>query len=296
MKITKNFVSVFLLTFLIGYASVLPTKRSNKPIEIQNTIQTEISKSRSVTNQDLETIEEVNSWSERDKYPFNVKLLETGEGFHGAEINAKNGEIWFGLFEESGDFFLRSTKLKIKRVHDPIMGYEDKKKTGKSVEVSAKKEPVFLVNSAASLGEGKVSTIFKGVTWNEYYDKFEQKDLPMDEVMTFIRKDFSQSYQAGNKKIELKVIEAKNKDNRKILALTLTSDGKRQILHTIYADNYPELGTLFWIGDLDRDGRADFYFVLFESENVSNKVLFLSSPAEKDKLVKKVAYFWTTGC
>jgi hypothetical protein len=296
MKIKKIFLSVFLLTFIIGYISVLPTEKCCVPIRIPNTIPTEILESQFEAKPDLETIEEVNSWAEKENYPFKIKLLENGDGYHGAEIDAKNGETWLGLFEEKGEFFLRSTKLKIKRVYDPIMGAEDYKKTGKSVEVTGKKTPLFLVKNAAFLAEGKISTVFKGVTWDEYYDNPETKDLPLEEVLTFIRKDFSQVYEIAGKQIELKVIEAKNKDGDKILALTLKSDGKRQILHTIYADGYPELGTLYWIGDLDRDGRPDFYLELFEHENVNNKVLFLSSPADKDKLVKKVAYFWTTGC
>ncbi len=78
--------------------------------------------------------------------------------------------------------------------------------------------------------------------------------------------------------------------------MILESDEIRQILHTINAEYTDSLGTLHWTGDLDRDGKPDFYFDLFEHENVENRILFISSEAEKGKLVKLVAQFWTTGC
>jgi hypothetical protein len=295
MKIKKTFISVFLATFLIGYVSVLPTKKVSEPIKVVESQPKEVSLPMPEKTPEIETIEEVNSWF-NEKNPFKIKLLETGEGFHGDEIEAKNGEIWLGLFEEKGKFYLQSTKLKIKRVHDPIVDENIKIKTGKNVEVSNNKDPIFLVKNADKLREGEVLTTFKGITDNEYYKNPELEMLNIDEVLTYIKKDFNKTYDIAGKKIKLSVIEAKNKDDQKILALTLFSDGKHQILHTIYAEDNPELGTLFWIGDLDRDGNADFYLGLFEHYNSNVKVLFLSSQAEKDKLVKKVAYFWTTGC
>jgi hypothetical protein len=78
--------------------------------------------------------------------------------------------------------------------------------------------------------------------------------------------------------------------------LELKSGEKRKILHTVIESNYAELGNLYWVGDLDRDGKPDFFLELYEHDNVDNKVLFLSSEAEKGNFVKKVAYFWTTGC
>jgi hypothetical protein len=95
---------------------------------------------------------------------------------------------------------------------------------------------------------------------------------------------------------KLQVVEAKNEKDEKILALILESEATKQILHTLNADYNSDLGNLYWVGDLDRDGKPDFYMDLYVHYNAGNKVLFLSSQAERGKLVKKVAYFWTTGC
>lgn len=295
MKITKTFVSVFLVTFLIGHASVLPTKKTTEPIQVSETTSKKTPVQQLEKTPELETLEEVSNYIGRKKYPFEIKLLETGEGFHAAEVDAKSDEIWLGLFQEDDKFYLRSTKLKIERVFDPIADENEGEKTGKSVDVKSKIKPLFLLKNA-EVFEGKVLTLFRGVTWEEYFNDSKKSKLDSDDVLTILKKGFVQKYEFGGEKYEFKVIEAKNKERYKILALILENNETRQILHTQYDGDKHNLGTLFWVGDLDRDGKPDFYLELFEGENVDNKVLFLTSSAEKDELVKKVAYFWTTGC
>ncbi len=295
MKITKTFIGAFLITFLIGSVSVLPTREITEPIQVSETISKNIPVPQAKKMSEPETIEEVSNYIGRKKYPFEIKLLETGEGFHDAEVDAKSDEIWLGLFQENDKFYLRSTKLKIKRVFDSIVDENEGKKTGKNVDVKSKTKPLFLLKNAGVL-EGEVSTLFRGVTWEEYFNDGEKSKLYSDDVLTVLKKGFVQKYEFGGQKYELKVIEAKNKEGYKILALVLENEETRQILHTQYDGDKHNLGTLFWVGDLDRDGKPDFYLDLFEGENVNNNVLFLSSKAEKGKLIKKVAYFWTTGC
>ncbi len=57
-----------------------------------------------------------------------------------------------------------------------------------------------------------------------------------------------------------------------------------------------DLGNLYWVGDLDRDGKPDFFTNLYLNENGDYLNLYLSSRAKKGKLVKKVAVFATSGC
>ena len=299
MKITKSLVGAFIITFFIGHAAVSPTRKIAKPVKAPEMFEKQTQLPQTVPTTDikevslLETIEEIDNWADEEKYPFKVKLLETGDGFHGQEVQAKNGETWMGVFEEKGEFDLRSVELRIKRVPDPI---HDNKNTGKSVRTSNKKEALFLLKNADFLREGKIRTLFDGATWPEYLNDPQKSEPDSDEVPAQLKKDFVQNYEIGGKKYALKVIEAKNKAKEKILALILESDGKRQILQTLNVNYNPDIGTLYWAGDLDRDQMPDFYLELFEHENVENKVLFLSSKAEKEEFVRKVAYFWTTGC
>lgn len=109
----------------------------------------------------------------------------------------------------------------------------------------------------------------------------------------------------AGKVYDLKVIKAKNKRSEPILALVLESDGKTQLLHTFWTrgeGDYGEknwlgsVGTLYWVGDLDRDNKPDFYLSLYAHEIIYEAFIFLSSEAENGKLVKKAALFSTSGC
>ncbi|HLM01689.1 MAG TPA: hypothetical protein VK400_11590 [Pyrinomonadaceae bacterium] len=295
MKITKTSIGVLFVTFLIGHASVPPlATKQIVPEQIPghvSTVSTAIEKPFSVDGE-LETVEENDNHDYGGNYPFKIKLLETGDGFHGDEVPAKDGETWLGLFNENGRHFLRPTKVKIRRVYDPIVDDEEKhpkRKTGKSVEVNDKANPVFLLKNSEKLRAGEVATLFRGVTFEEIVEYSDE--------MTSLKKGFFHEYEIGGKKYTLRVKEAKTEEGERVLALMLEGEGKRQILHTTNVNEYSEeLGALFWVGDLDRDGKPDFYMELYVHENVSHKNLFFSAPAAKDKLVKKVAYFWTTGC
>lgn len=295
MKITKTFIGIFLLTFIIGFVSVPPSIIS-PPVVRVTALSEKLPMPPIETLSELETIEEVGQWTDEEKSPYKIKLIETGEGFHGDEIKAKSGEIWLGLFKERENYSLRSTKIKIRRVQDDIVdGQNSTQKTGKSVGVEGKTKPLFLLKNAGKLREGNITTLFQGLTMDDVLNA-EESELTPDQMLTTLGKDFIQNYKIGGKEYELKIIEAKNKNNEKILALILENDGIRQVLHTMNAEYEGSLGTLYWVGDLDGDEKPDFYFDLFQHYNVGNRVLFLSSEAEKGKLVKIVAQFWTTGC
>ncbi len=296
MKITKTFVSIFLATFLVGYASVLTNKQETKLFELSETNSKKISASQVEKIAELEMVEEINGRNDEEKYPFKIKLLVTGSSFHGDEVKAKSGEIWLGLFKENDEYYLRSTKLKVRHVYDEIVDDEDKKaKTGKEVIVDGKNQPIYLLKNANAIREGKITTLFQGLSWKDVFDD-KESDIAPDDMLTTLKKNFSRTFEINEKKYKLKTIEAKNEKGERIGALILESDGVRQVLHTANVDDFFDLGHLYWVGDLDRDGKPDFYFDLFEHYNVMNRVLFLSSQAEKGKLLKKVAYFRTTGC
>lgn len=78
-----------------------------------------------------------------------------------------------------------------------------------------------------------------------------------------------------------------------MFVLILEFERAKQILHVSIEDY---LGTLFRVGDLDRDSKPDFYLSPWIKENISESSLFLSSEAENNNLVKKVALMVTVGC
>jgi len=293
MKITKKFITVFIATFVIGFVAVLPTKKVSVEQELSEvkpmlTVATKIE-----LKEELEILEENNDWRDEDQSKFKIKLLETGEGFHGDEVKAKSGETWLGFFKENDKYFLRNSKIKIRRVHDPVIdGYyeqEAAQKTGKSVSVDNRNLSLFLLKSANILNEGEILTLFGG-SFNE-----NEAEENIDYVP--LKNGLVKEYEIQGQKFSLKVQTAKNKNGEKILALVLESEDIKQVLHSAkYFGEDDYLGTLYWTGDLDRDGKPDFYFDLYFHDNVIYKNLYLSSKASKRKLVKKVATFTITGC
>lgn len=302
MKIFFQGLTVFLIALVIGYITVPPVVAIRELPSEMTPSMIDAVEIQTKEPDDLDVIDEVGN-EYGDENHFKIKLLETGEGFHGDEITAKNGEKWLGLFNENGAYSLRQATLRVLRDHDPIIDDEPQIKTGKSVSVEGKIKPIFLLKNAPNLREGKIAIYFKGLSWKEAMADASTEYA--GENMTSLDKRFSQEFGTNGDEFTLKVVKAKNKEGEKLLALILEQNGIRQVLHTTWTSYEGErgteewlgqTGTLYWVGDLDGDRKPDFYLDLFVHDNVANKALFLSSKAEKGKLVKKVAHFVTTGC
>ena len=135
------------------------------------------------------------------------------------------------------------------------------------------------------LNQGDITTLYR-------YDEEAETSDWVD-----IRNGFVKEFKIGEVIYTLRAKKGKNKTQEDILALVLESGGVSQTIHSLkYFGEGDYLGGLYWAGDLDRDGKPDFYFSLYFHDNVEYKNLFLSSQAAKGKLVKKVATFSTTGC
>lgn len=283
MKITKTFFSVFLTAFLIGFVST--TKRETfVSIRTGATTPEKISAAANDRKIEQKSTEEAPDRQEEDTSKLKIKLLETGEAFHGDQIKAKTGEIWLGLFKEKDKYLLRPAKLKIRRVRDGIADDEDKNiKTGKSVFTNYKSRAVFLLKNATMLREGEIRTVF----WADDID--ESTELKNDS-----QKDFEFNGEHYSLKVENKM--SSDESLGKGSKLVLSRSGTTQVLNYLKDGCNDCYWNLYWVGDLDRDGKLDFYLDLSWHYNVMDKRLFLSSQAEKGKLVKYVADFFTNGC
>ncbi|MEP6900628.1 MAG: hypothetical protein ABJA66_02695 [Actinomycetota bacterium] len=275
MKFTKTFITIFLFTFLIGYVSVLPTKKEEN---ISFETATKLIKNLPTPLIEQKTEQQINQelidWQKEDESKLKIKLLETGEGFHGDQVSAKSGEIWLGLFKENNKYFLRSTKIKVRRSNDAVVD-EPGEKTGKDVIVNGQNQPIFLLKNADILKEGEIKTLFYN---------------PSDENLTNLENGFVANYQVNNNKYTLRVEGGANSSK-----LILETENTKQILYSV--DKMGDATwSLTWVGDLDGDGKLDLYADLTDFYNFSEKRLFLSSQADKGKLIKQVANFWTNGC
>lgn len=286
MKIKISYPFVFMTAFLLGSAAFLLTmwlSQSRKEIP-KEVVKNEVLNQSVEEIWKLETVEEIDiyTYDEEKPYPFKVKLLETG-GFDGYDIKAKSGEIWLGLFKENDEYFLRPTKLKVGWLYEKnALTNEKIRRIGKDIRVKDRYEPIFLLKNADFLKKGKIKTLFKGMNYKEVHEFGNPNIAPMYQV-TELNTGFSQKYEIGGKHYELKVMSVFTKNGYETCAIVLEGDGKRQIIPTGCQ------GLLFWVGDLDRDNKPDLFLQVSESDYFGEDVLFLSSPAEKGKIVKKVA-------
>ncbi len=315
-----SFASV--ATFLVGSAIVFLISIITSPVsQIRLLLPVETPKQHTVEDvetapptlnpgiDEIEVIDEVENWRDNIRSKSAMKLFEIGEGYHGDEVPAKNGEIWLGLFKDGESYCLRQEKLRVTRVYDPVVDGDEKdgERTGKSVDVVGSNKPLFLIKGANDVTAGKVLTFYRGVVADADVDDLQDQDVTLyNGGYTNLDKDYQDTFMTtDNHAYQLKVIKAKNKKGQRILALALSHGETRQILYTTrtWEDagrNTPEwsgqLGTLFWVGDIDRDGKPDLYAELYYHDNVSWRVLFLSSKAGKGQHVGLAAEFATTGC
>jgi hypothetical protein len=290
MKKVIVFLSVFLLTFLLGYFVVPQFMTKIEEPQVPASVQNYLPIIHAVEPEVESQSEVIDEAKENTKNSYKVKLLEIGEGFHGEQIHAKSGETWFGLFKKDNKLILEKTEIEIKKVYDTVVDDENNGvKTGKSVITENKNPSVFILKNAEFLKKGEVKTYFGGNNFGDDMEEFiDYLPLRVGVVKTF---------DLDNEKYMLRVKKGINKNKEKITALVLENRNTAQTLHSL--KNFDEndyLGTLIWAGDLDKDGKPDFYFDLYVHDNVSDKYLFLSSKSGKGKLLEIVANFWTNGC
>ena len=207
-----------------------------------------------------------------------IRIIETGE-FHGDEITAETGEMWLGLYTQSENYSLLPSVLTVEKVHDMIVDARDEK-TGKSVKILGQTKPIFLIKGDGFVQSRTVKTVF-------------DDEKP-------IGNNFDETFQFQGKNYRL-YVETQNPQNAKSEMVDDTSklvlsDGKTKQI--IYSQKFcDDCGwSLRWAGDLDDDGKLDFYADLSNHYNASHRRLFLSSKAGNNELVKEVAEFVTVGC
>ncbi len=208
-----------------------------------------------------------------------IEILETGI-FHGEELSAKTGETWLGLFKQNENYSLLPVVITVENVYDALVDNDESQKTGKEVTVLGQENAVFLIRGRNFKQSRAVKTVLDG-----------EKS---------IGNDFDQNFDFAGKKYNLKV-ESKKKDTEnpqylnETSKLILTEGKSSQILYSVEKCDDCSW-QIKWAGDLDNDGKLDFYLQLNDHYNVASMKLFLSSEAENGKLIKEVAEFTITGC
>ena len=275
LQITKIAAAFFLLILVTNCNSVLPEKTAAAP-NVVAPPKADLLESAPAPLDEPQVSEKQHE----------IEMLLTGT-FHADEITAKSGEMWFGLFRKNGKSVFVKTKIKVASVRDEIVD-EAGEKTGKEVGVNYGSEPIFLLKDPKNLSKGAVETLF-------YSDSTDETQQYSEQVL---HNGSKKIFELKGQAFALKVVNEKSSDENDLTdaKLVLVSGDTEQILYQPTEDGFKaEFLSVLWIGDLDRDGKPDL-FLDISRENQSGYTLFLSSHAEKGKLVKEVAAFGTVGC
>ncbi len=214
-----------------------------------------------------------------------IQLIEAGD-FHGDQVPARSGEKWLGLYANDATSELIISRLKVILVEDEINdGRGSGRKTGKGVFVDRKTEPVFLLRNAPMLQPGKAITIYQDTNNEQTHSLFSGNLSALNLNGQPYRFSFQHHCYSAEAPDQPACAELKLTDGVTTQTIFQTNDPR------VWADWY-----LRWAGDLDLDGRLDFYLTGSDEENALKRRLFLSSAASAGTLVKQVAEFVTTGC
>jgi len=294
MKCKTSYLFVGLITFFIGCSAVvLLINKCESTEEIvlevspkieEKETRTKIEKGETPFDPQIKGLEDFPEW---DQTKYKTKLVDvehSNNSYRKSEVVAKTGENWLGLYIDSENSYIKNSKVKV--ISDDEYGYADEETV--KLEFRQNRKPFILLKNSKSLKEGSVTTL---------YHKVYDCDEEVQDTSNVINRNFHRDFQINNVNYRLSAKDAETKSGEKVLALVLETEYESQIVTYGPYFNGEFLGHLLWVGDLDNDGKIDLYinFNDFEKGYFDSK-LYLSSEAEKGKLVKEVAGFFTAGC
>jgi len=211
-----------------------------------------------------------------------VDVFETGNLYRESEVVAKSGETWLGLFGTNEKSSLISAKVQVKKLR--TVSYP-----GDENDVRLKFDrpgiPILAVRNIKNLKPGTVTTLYHRPSREE----IDRRNLPIGEMKIGYSSDF---YLKGSL-YTLRVSTGLRNNGDKAVVLVLEHDKQSQVIFYNYGDI---IGDLFWVGDLDNDGKLDLYFDESNEKGYFGVGLYLSSQADPGKLVKQIASFGRAGC
>jgi len=214
-----------------------------------------------------------------------ISLLQVGQ-YHGKEVSAQSGELWFGLYQTEKGYELIPSRISIESINDAIVDDKDQK-TGKKVSVDEPSEPLFLVKGLKNLKSGLVKTVFSG---KKFLYPAESISFKLGGKNYYNLTAFGEvKDREGGKPFEIIISNYSIKISRSPWEYS-------QVLVSFDLLAMDGIPTLLWAGDLDGDGKLDLLMDLTNHYNLTVYTLFLSSLSEGNNLLKKAAEFRTTGC
>lgn len=214
------------------------------------------------------------------------KVLTEGE-FHNDEVwSSAKKENWFGLFYNSKEVYIDSTKISVKSVYDLILDDENGKKTGWKVTAKHTDTAILLFQN------DNISPLrnVKQIKFNKQYL------YPND---SFLFDYYGQKYvlyAKGGKRKEQPNSDWNTVWNYKLYLKTITNGIVKESLLCAEANFSDQMISIDFIGDIDGDNIPDLIINTSRHYNASRPTLYLSKPAKGKNLVKPVGFHESIGC
>lgn len=208
------------------------------------------------------------------KNDFDILLPRSYRNWEGKNEANSLTKNWIDLYEKNGKYYLGKADFKLESGYDECIGDSTR------IIESKNKTVLFMDSKDLKLGEIKSLKIRKNKIWpNEkitftfnnidYFLRAEGKVLSSEKVHT---DDGLETFQ---------VVE-----NYKLYISTKDIPEKLLLKEDSFNDTFVEL---LFAGDIDNDGKLDFIFGANRNYEEERVILFLSSKAEKENVVKIVS-------
>jgi len=257
------FFSLFVLSTLIS---------CNNSKEIKKEESVEIPDTSSVV--EIVPNEEIAEEEVEFKSDFDILLPRSYRNWEGKnEANSIN-KNWIDLYEKHGKYYLGKADFKLENGYDECIGDSTK------IIESKNKTMLFMDSKDLKLGEIRSLKISKNKIWPK-----EKMTFNFNNVDYFLRAEgkvlSSEKVHTDNGLEIFQVVE-----DYKLYISTKDIPEKLLLKEDSFSDTFVEL---LFAGDIDNDGKLDFIFGANRNYEEERVILFLSSKAEKENVVKKVS-------
>jgi hypothetical protein len=214
------------------------------------------------------------------------KVLTEGE-FHNDEVwSSAKKENWFGLFYNSEEVYVDTTKISVKSVYDLILDDENGKKTGWKVTAKHIDTTILLIQNENIAPLRNI----KQIKYNKQYlypdDSFSFEYQGQKYVL----------YAKGGKKKEQPNSDWYTVWNYKLYLKTIVNNEIKESLLCAEANFSDQMISIDFIGDIDGDKIPDLIINTSRHYNASCPTLYLSKPAKGKNLVKPIGFHESIGC
>ncbi len=216
-----------------------------------------------------------------------IDIFQIGNVYRESDVIAKTGESWLTLFEHNGSYSFKPARAKVRHLKTASYAGDEL-----DVRLTFDKPgvPMLAVRNLKTLRPGKVTTLYSRPSSEE----IDRRNLPIGAMEDGYKQDFD----LNETWYTLRVSKGVAKDGTKLGLLVLENETERQVIYSTeyFSGEKIIIGYLFWVGDLDNDGKLDIYLDTYNEKGGSGANLYVSSEAEQGKLVKLVAMFGVPGC